>query len=271
LNSCDRRTLVYATSWRNNYSPSTLSPLSCWVRRSFTVQPAVKNDLSDQVGLLAAGIPSKPRATCPSFVHFCDLLFHLFQDACGRSSVYSSDFSSDVGYRSITAVSITVQLSIYELLWWLGTFLLANRTVNHECQIKAATAVLSFLRMWKWKQNMNDLMKQWPRSDNLLPVYTTLLFFFFFFSNNAHILLRVMSCTFYIIFFQICTTLYISPNSHHTFFPNPRHTSFSHHTFLMKSSVMWIWEKGVVCGSHTTTVLRKSSTCAYQQEFRLYA
>ena len=57
----------------------TLSPLS-WVRRSFTVQPAVENDLSDEV--LAAGIPSRPRATCPSFVHCCDLL--KFQN--GRSS-----------------------------------------------------------------------------------------------------------------------------------------------------------------------------------------
>jgi len=68
----------------------TITTISCWVRRSFAVQPAVKNDLSDQV--LAAGIPSKSWATCPCFVHCCDLLFHLFQEACGRSLVHSSDF-----------------------------------------------------------------------------------------------------------------------------------------------------------------------------------
>jgi len=68
----------YTSSWRSN-SPFTLSPLR-WVRRSFTVQPAVKNDRSLRRST-AAGIPSRPRATCPTFVHCCDLLFQN-----GRSS-----------------------------------------------------------------------------------------------------------------------------------------------------------------------------------------
>lgn len=75
------------------------------MRHSTTVQPAV-NTLSDEVP--AVGTPSRPRTTCPRFVHYIDLLSQE-----GRSSVCmvsaianARKRSLDVHYRGITPKNI---------------------------------------------------------------------------------------------------------------------------------------------------------------------